>query len=506
MRVFARLLGRVEAHRRFAAFAAFVFPVLIRSVPEVIAWPYPLGFDTLIYADWVLDGYISKLSVQSFFHYTNLFALLAALSHQVSGLDVLLLMKVLGPILYGFLGLALYFFGRRVLGWKVWKSLFVVFIVSVYFVSLRISWEMYKQMLGTILMLAAIIAYKSDGDARFRYLSTGVLSILTVMSHELPSVILLSYMIIEFIRMMYRRGFNRARLLVFSEVSAGLLFLYQRYNFSSGTIDTRVQYVASVSSLQLASYVLGFVSYCYVFLIPMVIVGAFSLREHFTLTWTGLGLFFSLSPLVMPAAAIILWFRWAIFLVYPLCFFFVEGFERLVSMKRRRIVSTGLKAFSLVLVVVIAVLSGYYLTTYPENAYPYFSNNSYLAYIQSSMLQNSISLKDTQATVELIKWLDVNFDNKSMLVVHEAFYNWAVIYFNHKDSLVLVQEQSLQSPSRQTTLELIESASINSVDEGYNVYTIWWRNGKGWYEIPQLPSDFIEAKASGDMALYLYIK
>lgn len=152
-------------------------------------------------------------------------------------------------------------------------------------------------------------------------------------------------------------------------------------------------------------------------------------------------------------------------------------------------------------------MPGSYLTTYPENAYPYFSSyNSYLGYIQSSMLQNSISLKDTQATVELIKWLDVNFDNASVFIVHEAFYNWAIIYFSHKSSLISIGEEDLSQPSRQTTLQSIVSASSNAVEKGYKAYTIWWKNGKGWYGIPQLPSDFIEAKASGDMALYLYIK
>ena len=166
----------------------------------------------------------------------------------------------------------------------------------------------------------------------------------------------------------------------------------------------------------------------------------------------------------------------------------------------------GLKTLSLILVVIITLLSGHYLVTYPENANPYFSTyNPYLGYVQSSMLQNTVPIKDAQATVEVIRWLDTNFDDESVLIVHEAFYNWAAIYFHHRDSLILIGEKDQSQLHHQTILQQVISTSTNASEKGCKAYTIWWNNGRGWYGIPQLPPEFTEVKASADMAAYLFI-
>ena len=39
----------------FYSIIIFILPFFIRLIPEIIAWPYPIGFDTLIYANIILD-------------------------------------------------------------------------------------------------------------------------------------------------------------------------------------------------------------------------------------------------------------------------------------------------------------------------------------------------------------------------------------------------------------------------------------------------------------------
>src|SRR5439155_24981339 len=56
--------------------------------------------------------------------------------------------KGAAPLLYGFLGLSLYSFGRRGLGWSKERSLLLVGVSALYFVPLRFSWYMYKNTLG----------------------------------------------------------------------------------------------------------------------------------------------------------------------------------------------------------------------------------------------------------------------------------------------------------------------------------------------------------------------
>jgi hypothetical protein len=41
-------LGRMLRSRRFAL-AAFLVPVFIRSIPEILVGPYPIGWDTIAF-------------------------------------------------------------------------------------------------------------------------------------------------------------------------------------------------------------------------------------------------------------------------------------------------------------------------------------------------------------------------------------------------------------------------------------------------------------------------
>lgn len=52
----------------------------------------------------------------------------------------------------------------------------------------------------------------------------------------------------------------------------------------------------------------------------------------------------------------------------------------------------------------------------------------------------------------------------------------------------------------------MNNASSAALTAGNNtVYTVWWANGKGWYDIPSLPSNYKEVYRSGDMAVYVFV-
>lgn len=249
----AGLVKKNLHNERLIAILAFAIPFFVRSVPEIIAWPYPIGFDTMNYAYWILDKHVLDMSFQVFFKSTNLFIFIVTLVDGILGLNVLLLMKILGPLLSGLLGLSLYFFARRVLGWKTLKSLLAVFMATGYFVSLRISWDLYRQILGTSFMLIAIIEYKSSKN-RLGYSLSGVFSILTVLTHELPSVVLLSFILFECFRAFAKKDFREARRILVSQATAACFFFYQIYDVSTNSLVIPTEYVAQTLSPPIDRY------------------------------------------------------------------------------------------------------------------------------------------------------------------------------------------------------------------------------------------------------------
>src|SRR2546426_7568091 len=59
------VLGRVVRSYRFAL-AAFIIPVFIRAIPEILVGPYPVGWDTIaFYVPNTLDWATGKTGLQS---------------------------------------------------------------------------------------------------------------------------------------------------------------------------------------------------------------------------------------------------------------------------------------------------------------------------------------------------------------------------------------------------------------------------------------------------------
>ena len=153
----------------------------------------PIGFDTIYaYILWIESGYTLNLDLLTMLKGAMLFPLLALLADRMLFYDAILTVRILGPFLHALLGLSMYIFARKVLNWDAWKSLLLVVFSSIYFVSQRISWEMYRQMLGTIFLFLTLSCY---WFSRFRWAmgATPLLALLTILSHEMTGVTLLAY-------------------------------------------------------------------------------------------------------------------------------------------------------------------------------------------------------------------------------------------------------------------------------------------------------------------------
>jgi hypothetical protein len=124
-------------------------------------------------------------------------------------------------------------------------------------------------------------------------------------------------------------------------------------------------------------------------------------------------------------------------------------------------------------------------------AFPYYT--FFPSYVPTSMLQNTVSSSDCQDTVNVLQWTSTNMDTESRLLVHEAFFGWALltidydrlIFYGYNDPAIYAQQLG---------------ANVSQL----RLYLIWWVNGSGWYGQPTVSSTFREVYESGRMAIYLY--
>ncbi|MGQ9691316.1 MAG: hypothetical protein ACUVQY_08680 [Thermoproteota archaeon] len=480
---------------------AFIVPTAVRYIPEIIAWPYPIGFDTLMYADIILRGTYLKMGITELLKSTSLFYLVSSWVNVAFG-DPILTLKLLAPVLFGFLCGSVYIYCRKALGWHQLEALTASLLTGTYFVSLRVSWEMFRQMLGFTFLVAGVASLRAR-SVKLGLLLTSLFGFLAVWSHELAAVLFFVAIAAHFVA---RRGLRSESLLALAVVPAFTLFLYQRWSSVVGTLQIPSESFVSASLTDAAGFISGFLAYMFLPLLPLIVLGVFSLKSIEVWSWLSTCLLFSYWPLFLPEHSVVLWFRWAILLVYPVILLSVEGLERVWRLGRRLFWRLNLGgALALPIILLNLAMSGYYLTTLPEHQIKYFGEwNSYKQFIQTSMLQNSVSLSDTPSVIEALKWVGKEAaKSNSVLVLHEAVGYWARILIDEA-KIILVKEDGLSSQVRENAAARLVAYAEHYAENGSEVYTVWWVDGKGWYGMPELPPQFKEIQRFGNIGVFHY--
>src|SRR5437879_6249271 len=187
---FLESLGRMVRSYRFAL-AAFLLPLFIRSIPEILVGPYPIGWDTIAFyvpttLDWAAgkDGYLFMIGE------APLLYMITVPVYLVSRVDPVWIFKVLGPVLYGCMVFALFRFLRLGLFWTERLAFTGSVLTSLYFVTLRISWDLFRNELGLIFVLLSIPLLTKPRDRRSKLILAGLVA-LAVASNQFTGVIAL---------------------------------------------------------------------------------------------------------------------------------------------------------------------------------------------------------------------------------------------------------------------------------------------------------------------------
>lgn len=490
--------------------------LLVRLVPELLAFPLPIGFDTVYYAIVMKNGVVWP-HWSTFFTSTWLFYAITVPLYDFSKVDPFLLLKTVAPLLYGLNVAGIYWFARKMLGWNVKMSLMAGGFFAVQLASLRISWDLLRNTLGMGLLLFTLPLinrlHHKQGFACFV-----LLSLLTVFAHEYSAVTLLAIVLgLVFWRVVRRRQ-SRVDSLVFlgvlpalsvflaglylrvfpikyvvntnlmslGEATLGRLFFFANYL----TVDDVVYHYHNYWSLALDVLVL----FALLYLPYLLLVWKGFFKNSVLNIWTGLLLVGSFGCLVVPFFALDLWDRWMFMLVFPFTFYAINGFSRLL--RRCNEGSPGLwklsrrKANGMILLTVLLGLV-YLATPVLMNGVNVgiFSVTPASAHFSSAP---TVPYQDVNDVIQAMKWLNVNMNSDSCVILHDAFLSWGELY--------LAQTHAIMHFQSDLTL-----ATHVVLDRHFDhVYFVWWNQNIGWYSI-MVPNYFVQLKDFGRVSIYSYV-
>jgi hypothetical protein len=491
------------AKRFVFPFLAFIVPLLLRTVPEVLMGPYVVGFDTMAhYVPTTLLWLRGDVSFLSFIGTAPLFYSIVISLVSLGG-SLVWVLKVVSVAFEGFLGLSIYGYAQKGLGWSSKKSVATALLGTLYFVALRVSWDSLRNMLGLVFFFVVLMLFslgEREGYSKKRYVLLSLSMVAVVLSHQLVTVIMLGVFAFTIGYKLLRRQKTQAIRLVLVYLPAALLFLaifflvpsVPEFRLIFGFANSNDGWLALFGFSSYPSMLLseaGFFFYCFLPLLPLLLVGIWRLKNFQIRSWLVVSLILLFVPMVSPSNL-----RWVLMLTYPLAFCVVEALSRLKVVSWKRFGFTLRRIGVVYLVLVVLVLSLGFMLMPPQNPFPYFSApvNGYVYQIPTSMLQNTLSKIYCQDTVNALQWFKSNVDNGGVLLTHRAFYGWAMLTVN-PDQLVLYE---YDNPAN-TAHTLTQGGQSK-------IYLIWWVYGEGWYGQPTVSTSFHEIFHSGKIAIYQY--
>jgi hypothetical protein len=486
-------LGRAIRSYRFAL-AAFLVPVFIRSIPEILVGPYPIGWDTIaFYVPNTLDWAAGKADFTTILGTAPLMYMISVPVYILTRVNPVWIFKIMGPILYGGMIWALFRFLKTGLKWPDKQALGGALLTSLYFVTLRISWDLYRNMLGlTFILLSLPLIENMKGPRKQALLS--ILIVLAVASDQLTGVIALVLVGARALSGLTKNRQEEFLRMTKVALPGTVLFLATAY---AGLIVPGIGLVSQqspVPTINSASLSLGFLGYAYLALVPLILIGLRRVPNVELRTWSLFCVAIVATAILPFFGPIVASYRWTLLLDIPVCIFAAAGLYKLVESVHPRIGRTrdlGRLIFPAV-VMALMISATLYIALPAQQAMVYYT--AYPEQLPTSMVQDTIPMSDLGNLRSLLESAAARINPSTVLITHQAIYGWARAYLpTLNDHLV-----NYRYSNPLTGVAIAKSAGYSSI------LMIWWVDGSGWHNQPNVPSGFRELVQNGDLALYTY--
>jgi hypothetical protein len=505
----------VEGLLKHSLLVCFSLGFLVRLVPELLAFPLPIGYDIVYYAS-VMKGGIILSSWSQFFNSGWLINAITVPLYSVVGSDPFLVLKIMGPVLFGLNVAGVYWFAKNALGWSRNMGLLAGAFFAVQLASLRISWDLLDNTLGLAILLFALALVSRIGTKR-GFVGFAVLSVLAVLADQFTAVILIVVVLGLIVWRLRNHKVGSIKRLALGAVPAffvflvgfGLVFFPISTSVVTNVLNSNDVVAAHpgnvffiVNYLQVRTDIDSYGAYWNLALSVALLFGVLYLSYLFLVwkgffnnelltPWTILLLIGGFGCLIVPFSALEYWYRWVFMLVYPFTFYAVKGIASVLKKwdANKSIWASNKKVVAMISVSVL--LGSIYLAT------PVLMNNTgdNIASIPSISTYFSTSptvpYEDVGSVVQAMNWLNGSMISRSAAILQQAFYSWGLLDLGKSHTIVYFEVDP------QKALDFCFRQGFSKV------YFVWWNVDIGWYGI-KVPSYFVPVKDFGRISVYSY--
>ncbi|WFO75998.1 hypothetical protein J4526_03890 [Desulfurococcaceae archaeon MEX13E-LK6-19] len=354
----------------------FIVGFLIRIVPEIMWWPWPIGCDTIEYIAHLRDFTVNPNPFVA--HYwiasmRNIPPLLNMILYPFTFIaDPWWIFKFYPPIAYGLLVAVMGYSVKTLTKTNKNILLAVILVSALHILNLKISYEVHRQLLATILFIPALTLleqYKDSLDTRKHYL-IAVLFLLSALAHEMMAVLSFIVLSLFILTKIYYYKENMRKITSIIAIYAGIaiasLYLVSWY---IGWYPGGRQWINPVLQTpklpgtgvyrepsNVASDVLAYVIITYGLLMPLLFLAfeRYLMRLKYYMTVPLILLLAGISPILMSYTAAASWHR-----------MFIGAAPFIVPFATSCINIYKKKLFALLYIIVL-IMPGFFMALHPQ--------------------------------------------------------------------------------------------------------------------------------------------
>ena len=443
---------------KYSYLIVFSVALVLRLIPEILAYPYPIGYDVINYYLPILknfDDYSATIS--------NQFPLYISLLHTISStmnVDPRIVITSAVVLLYGLFSLVILSIANKLLHLDNLQSIFLSIFLIFQFSVLRTSWDLHKDLFAITLVFLCL--YYIEKSQNFRKMLAVIipLGILIVLADRMIGFLFSISLIVSSI---IRRDRILGSIAIFIIIVFGFFLIT---NFDP--ISTNLQLAGNKDKINEIYNPVNLIVLFLVMnaiLLPAGVVGL--LKSKSTMNIFKIPFFISLvasfSWIVFPNTSAFLPDRWITIFSIFLSLFSGYGFVLLIEKGYFAISNKKLTNYLVVLIPFIFLGSAFAMS--PNNSYlniygifhPYISQ-----YGPLTMQSNSISLPESRSLLTAIEWINNHTLEGSVIMGSKHLRGWMEIELKGRAFLFVDNNTRLLESNKYSELYLLE---INSRQE-----------------------------------------
>jgi hypothetical protein len=452
--------------KKYPYLIVFSVAIVLRLVPEILAFPYPVGYDVINYYLPVIknfEQYWPTISNQFPFYVSLLYGI-----SEVFRAEPQLVISSSIVLVFGLFSIAIFSIGRNLLRLDNFQSIFLSIFVIFQLGVLRTSWDLHKDMFALSLTFFSLLFISKIPKLSKNLIAvTAALNIVTVLADRMIGLLLSVTLIGSFI---LTRDSGLAMIAVFVIVIYALSLQANHDNIeynlkmvgpnnSTNEIYNPTNLIVLflvMNAILLPSGIVGFIkSKLIIFKIPLLIsvIGSF--------TW-----------IIFPNTSAFLPDRWIVIFSIFLSLFSGYGFISLIENRRISISTRNLNNYLIVLLPFIFLGSAFAVS--PNNSYfnIYGVFHQFIGpYGPLTMQYNSISVPESRSLLSVIDWInnDTNTPEGSVIMGSKHLRGWMELELKERTFLFADNNSKLLDSDKYSELYLLELISRQStkIPENY---------------------------------------